>query len=239
MNNDASDFPPSNDYLQIGNHREPWPIPATPQGHCLLLDRGNGQFVIVTGGDWFPAEPHHPDFYESWRLQALWLRVARWVGLTDLQLLEKFDRRDLADCHAEVVVYHPTLASHRECTLALPLVSPHGRFTPYHPPFYSDHLRWTPRGPDRLDAARRPEFEARLVAAKMTVEIGEFFRPTDQLGAGNDEAAALAEFNPLFVSRKAVLDHLAQPVPHLPKNWRQDFPPSSGGDSIGGRGFPH
>ena len=117
----ASDSPPSSDYLVIGNHREPLPIPATPQARCLVLDRGGGVFVVVTRVRWIPDAPTHTDFHEMWRLQTLWRRIARCKATSGLELLAMFDRRDMADCDAEIVIHQPLGQSTREFVPAIPI----------------------------------------------------------------------------------------------------------------------
>ena len=226
----ASDSPPSSDYLVIGNHREPLPIPATPQARCLVLDRGGGVFVVVTRVRWIPDAPTHTDFYEMWRLQTLWRRIARCVARSGTELLAMFEARDMADCHAEIVIYQPLGLSAREFVPAIPIFS-HNSEPPYRLPEDSDYTKWIPRGPDRLDAERRPALQDRLDEHKITVNIDEFFRATDQLGVGNIEKAALDEFNRLLADRIKLLEHLAQPAPSLSKQKiaeaQQSLPPSS------------
>jgi len=226
----ASASPPSSDYIAIGNHREPLPIPATAQHHCLVLDRGGGVFVIVTCVRWIPDAPTHTDFYEMWRLQTLWRRIARCVARSGTELLAMFEARDMADCHAEIVIYQPLGLSAREFVPAIPIFS-HNSEPPYRLPEDSDYTKWIPRGPDRLDAERRPALQDRLDEHKITVNIDEFFRATDQLGVGNIEKAALDEFNRLLADRIKLLEHLAQPAPSLSKQKiaeaQQSLPPSS------------
>jgi hypothetical protein len=221
MTTDASDFPPSSDYLMIGDHREPLPVRATPQGHCLVLSHGHGEFVVVTCGRWLPEPPRHDDFPELCRLQALWSRDIHWEGLTGQELLAKFDRQDMADCHAEVVFHNLPPGSNQEFVPAIPLVFPACPMAHYCPSLIGTEWFWVPTIPDRIDARRRHVLEAVLAKAGINAKIDEFFRSTAELGAGNDEFAALQEFSELVKKRKALRAFLAQPVPHVSFNgWK-------------------
>jgi hypothetical protein len=161
------------------------------------------------------------------------------VGLTGLELLEKFNRRDLADCHAEVVAYNPVVGFGGEFVSATPVMPLHPATPRYSAPFLGDDWHWAPTIPDRIDARRRPVLEAALARAKVTAKIDEFFRPTDQLGAGNDEFAALREFHRFFARCRETLARRARPIPRISSNFGWGFPfLGHGGDAIGGRGFP-
>ncbi len=113
---------------------------------------------------------------------------------------------------------------------AIPVISPNAG-PPYRLTATSDYTQWIPRGPDRLDAERRPALQARLDQHKVTVNIDEFFRATDQLGAGNIEKPALDEFDRHLAARIEVLEQVAKPVPSLSKDKiaeaQQSLPPSS------------
>jgi hypothetical protein len=69
----------------------------------------------------------------------------------------------------------------------------------YTPPPCDDGRKWMPDCPDRLDAASQPKLQERITAARIGRDIAEFFRATDQLGAGNDEKLAMEDFERQFV----------------------------------------
>lgn len=106
---------------------------------------------------------------------------------------------------------------------------------PYQPPHLGDSWCWMPKIPDRIDARRRRVLEALLAKAGTKAKIDEFFRSTAELGAGNDEHAALQEFGRLVKRRKEEMAFLAKPVPRtrpwplLPPGSDDDTPPSIGG----------
>jgi hypothetical protein len=231
MTTNEFDLPPSNDYLEIGKTllvSPPLSVQVLPQ--CLVLNLGGGEIAVVRCDLWEPQQPQHDNPNEECRLHHLWCRVRRWVGLTGQQLLEKFNRRDLADCSGELVANLDAL-----------------REPSYTPPNCDDTKRWMPRCPDRLDVTKQPELQARIVAAKIDRDISEFFRPADQLGAGNDEKRAMEDFERQFAYDKELFAVLNSPVPHVPSPSelakKTGGGGGGGGDSsgqnIGGRGLPH
>lgn len=149
--------------------------------------------------------------------------------MDDVQLKEKYRRRDMADCSAEFVT---RLGERQESS--------------YTPPPCDDSRKWIPRCPDRIDAVKQPELQARIVAAKIDRDISEFFRPADQLGAGNDEKRALEDFERQFAYDKELFAVLNTPVPHVPSPSELAKKTGGGGGSsgdssgqnIGERGFP-
>jgi hypothetical protein len=189
--------------------------------YCLVFNLGGG-YAVVRYGHWSPAPPRHDNPDEERRLYPLWRRVRRWVGLTGPQLYEKYRRRDLEDCAAELVA---TLDQRQES---------------YAPPSCDDGRKWIPNCPDRLDAARLPKLQERITAARIDRDIAEFFRAPDQLGAGNDEKRAMEDFQRQFVRDEETFKVLNSPVPHLPSPSElikkfYSGGGSAGGDNLGGR----
>ena len=88
------------------------------------------------------------------------------------------------------MTYHAAFGCGREFVPAVPLM-PRSFRVPYVPSDFGDDWCWIPKLPDRIDARRRAVLEAVLALAQVKAMIDEFFRPTAELGAGNDEAAAL------------------------------------------------
>jgi hypothetical protein len=111
--------------------------------------------------------------------------------------------------------------SNQEFVPAIPLVFPACPMAHYCPSLIGTEWFWVPTIPDRIDARRRHVLEAVLAKAGINAKIDEFFRSTAELGAGNDEFAALQEFSELVKKRKALRAFLAQPVPHVSfKGWK-------------------
>ena len=232
MTTNEFDSPLSNDSLWVSPTIEisSWiSVQALPP-HALAFNLG-GEYAVVRHGQWSPPPPQHDNPAEERRLYHLWLRIRRWEGMDDVQLKEKYRRRDMADCSAEFVT---RLGERQESS--------------YTPPPCDDSRKWIPRCPDRLDAAKQPELQERVTAAKIDRDISEFFRPADQLGAGNDEKRAMEDFERLFAYDKELFAVLNTPVPHVPSPSELAKKTGGGGgggggdssgQNIGGRGLPH
>lgn len=227
---DVSDSLPSSGSLWIGSTIEiSLPVVSVEVlSHALALNLGPA-YAVATCGKHSPPPPQHENPDEERRLYHLWRRERHWVGLTGLQIKEKYLRRDLTDCSGKLV---------RDLD---ELNEPDSE---YCPSVSENPKRWIPRCPDRLDAAKQPALQARVAAAKIDRDISEFFRPTDQLGLGNEESLALADFERQFRRDEELFKTLTGEVPHTLSllELQNKLQPGGGGSNIrnptGRGGFP-